>query len=99
MPKLLKAVQAALELAPTDVDSAKRGADIIKRTLSNLGSGAIGLAELRNLYDTGHGKGSKCRGLSARHARFAVSSSAALCMFLMEDYEERSADADASKKR
>ena len=90
VPKLLKAVQGALELAPAEVDSAKRGADIIKRTLSNLGSVAIGLAELRNLYGTGHGKGSKHRGLSARHARLAVSSSAALCMFLMETYEERS---------
>ncbi|MGO4220788.1 abortive infection family protein [Lysobacter sp. TAF61] len=89
VPTLLKAVQGALELAPSGVDSAKRGAAVIKRTLSNLGSIAIGLAELRNLYGTGHGKGSRHRGLSARHARLAVSASAALCTFLMETFEGR----------
>lgn len=91
VPKLLKSVQVALELAPSEIDSAKRGAEIIKRTLSNLGSVAIGILELRNLYGTGHGKGSTHRGLSVRHARLAVSSSAALCMFLLETYEERNA--------
>ena len=89
VPKLLKSVQAALELAPSDVHSQKKGADTIKRTLSNLGSVAIGIAELRNLYGTGHGKGSRHKGLTVRHARLAVSSSAALCMFLLETYEAR----------
>jgi hypothetical protein len=89
IPKLLKATQAALELAPSGVHAEKRGADIIKRTLSNLSSVAIGVAELRNLYGTGHGKGRSYKGLSVRHARLAVSSSAALCMFLLETYEAR----------
>ena len=89
IPQLLKAVQTALELAPTDIHAQKKGADVIKRTLSNLGSVAIGIAELRNLYGTGHGKGSNHKGLTVRHARLAVSASAALCMFLLETYEAR----------
>lgn len=89
IPKLLKSTQAALDLAPSGVHAEKRGGDIIKRTLSNLGSVAIGIAELRNLYGTGHGKGRSHKGLSVRHARLAVSASAALCMFLLETYEAR----------
>lgn len=89
IPQLLKAVQTALELAPTDIHAQRKGADIIKKTLSNLGSVAIGIAELRNLYGTGHGKGSSHKGLTTRHARLAVSASAALCMFLLETYEAR----------
>lgn len=89
IPQLLKEVQTALELAPTDIHAQKKGADTIKRTLSNLGSVAIGIAELRNLYGTGHGKGSNHKGLTVRHARLAVSASAALCMFLLETYEAK----------
>jgi hypothetical protein len=86
----LKAVQSALELAPNDAHARKRGAETIRKTLSNLGSVAIGIAELRNLYGTGHGKGRNYMGLTARHAKLAVSSSAALSMFLLETYEARS---------
>ena len=55
----------------------------------HVGSVAIGIAELRNLYGTGHGKGGNHKGLTVRHARLAVSASAALCMFLFETYETR----------
>jgi hypothetical protein len=39
------------------MDAAERGADIIRRTLSKLGAVAIGVAGLRHLYGTRHGKG------------------------------------------
>lgn len=87
--KLLKQVQKVLELAPDDVDSSKKGAEIIKRVLSNLGSVAIGIAELRNLYGSGHGKGKKSQGLSSRHAKLVVGSGTTLCAFLLETYEYR----------
>jgi len=89
IPQLLKLVQKGLELAPNDVDSAKRGTDIIRKTLSNLSGVVLGIAELRNLYGTGHGKGRAHKGLSDRHARLAVSASAALCVFLLETFEAR----------
>lgn len=89
VPQLLKLVQTELELAPREIDSAKRGAETIRRTLSNLGAIVLGVAELRNLYGTGHGKGRAHRGLGVRHARLAVSSAAALCMFLLETHAER----------
>ena len=88
IPALLKKVQKSLELAPEDIDGAKRGADTIKRVLSNLGSVAIGVAELRNLYGTGHGR-SKRRAVDPRLARLVVGSAGTLCRFLLETYEAR----------
>jgi Abortive infection C-terminus len=89
IPKLLKQVQKVLELAPDDVDGSKKGAEIIKRVLSNLGSVAVGIAELRNLYGSGHGKGQKSQGLSSRHAKLVVGSGTTLCVFLLDTYEHR----------
>jgi hypothetical protein len=90
IPKLLKQVQKVLELAPEEVDSSKKGAEIIKRVLSNLGSVALGIAELRNLYGSGHGKGQKISGLKARHAKLVVGAGTTLCVFLLDTYEHHS---------
>ena len=89
IPKLLKKVQKVLKLAPDDVDESRRGSDIIKKVLNNLGSVAVGIAELRNLYGSGHGKGEKIH-ITSRHAKLVVSSGTALCNFLLETYELRS---------
>jgi Abortive infection C-terminus len=89
IPKLLKQVQKILELAPEEVDNSKRGADIIKKVLSNLGSVAVGIAELRNLYGSGHGRGEQPKGLTPRHAKLVVGAGTALCSFLLETYEHR----------
>lgn len=92
LPTLLKKVQKGLDLVPAEVDEAKRGADTIKKVLSNLGAIAIGVAELRNLYGTGHGKGTAARGLTPRHAKLVAASGAALCRFLLETFELREGD-------
>lgn len=89
IPQLLKAVQKGLELAPDDIEDAKRGSDTIRRTLSNLGQIVVGISELRNLYGTGHGHHAGYRGLGSRHARLVVGAGAALCIFLLETYEQR----------
>lgn len=89
IPKLLKQVQKLLELAPEEVDNAKKGADIIKKILNNLSSVAVGIAELRNLYGSGHGRGQQPKGLTARHAKLVVGAGTTLCSFLLETYEYR----------
>lgn len=89
IPQLLKAVQKSLELAPEDIADSRRGADIIRRTLSNLGQIVVGISELRNLYGTGHGRHATSRGLGPRHARLVVGAGATLCVFLLETYEHR----------
>ncbi len=87
IPKLLKQVQKALDLVPEGVDDAKKGAEIIKVLLSNLGQVVIKVAELRNLYGTGHGKDKKRTGLNERHARLTVGAGVTLSTFLLETFE------------
>jgi len=74
---------------PEGIADAVKGAETIKRVLSNLGSIVYGLAELRNLYGSGHGRSGPLRGLTPRHARLAVSSAGALCTFLLETHDAR----------
>lgn len=85
---LTKETLKELKLVPEGIPDATRGADVIKRLLSNLGTIGNGLAELRGLYGTGHGKHGSTTGLGARHAKLAVGAAATLCVFLFETHEE-----------
>lgn len=87
--KLVKESRKALGLIPESIPNSAKGADSIRRLLSNLGNVAQGLGELRNLYGTGHGRGGATKGLSARHARLAVGAAATLSTFLFETHLER----------
>lgn len=87
--QLVKSVRSALGLLPEAIPNQAKGSETIRRLLNNLGSVAQGLAELRNLYGTGHGKSGTARGLSPRHARLAVGSAGALATFLLETHYER----------
>lgn len=86
---LVKRTRKALKLVPDNIPDSAKGAEIIRRLLSNLGTIAQGLGELRNLYGTGHGKKAKSKGLLARHARLAVSSASCLATFLFETHKEK----------
>lgn len=92
LPELLKTTRSTLRLLPDDIPQAARGASTIKRLLSSLGQIGSGLAELRNLYGSGHGRPARAKGLSARHARFAVGAVATLVQFLFDTHRERKAD-------
>ncbi len=94
MPALVKAVLKALRLVPEGIPDAAKGAESIKRTLSSLGQITQGLAELRKLYGTGHGRSSSHRGLNARHARLAVAAAAAFVEFVVATYKARMAELD-----
>jgi hypothetical protein len=85
---LTKETLKALKLVPEGIPDAVRGADVIKRLLSNLGTIGNGLAELRGLYGTGHGKHGSATGLSARHAKLAVGAAVTLTVFLFETHKE-----------
>lgn len=87
--QLVKETRKALGLIPESIPNSAKGAESIRRLLSNLGSVAQGLNELRNLYGTGHGKGGDMKGLSPRHARLAVGAAATLVTFLFETHMER----------
>lgn len=85
---LTKETLKELKLVPEGVPDAARGADVIKRLLSNLGTIGNGLAELRGLYGTGHGKHGSTTGLSTRHAKLAVGAAATLTVFLFETHQD-----------
>lgn len=87
--KLVKEARKTLGLVPESIPNSAKGAESIRRLLSNLGNVAQGLAELRNLYGTGHGKHGSSSGLSPRHARLAVGAAATLATFLFETHVER----------
>jgi len=86
---LVKQVRIKLELLPENIHEKAKGAETIKRLLNNLGVAAQGLAELRGLYGTGHGKVAGASGLQPRHARLAVGAATTLGMFFFETYQHR----------
>jgi hypothetical protein len=86
MPRLVREVAGALELIPKGIEAESKAKDTVKRLLSNLASVSDGLAELRNLHGTGHGKIAAAEGLELRHARLAVGAAATLATFLFETH-------------
>lgn len=88
LPKLTKETLRSLKLLPDQIPDSARGVDSIRRLLSNLGSIGHSLAEIRNLYGTGHGKHARAKALKPRHARLAVGAAATLASFLFETHRE-----------
>lgn len=88
IPALTKETLKELKLVPDGVPDSARGSDVIKRLLHNLGTIGNGLAELRGLYGTGHGKDGKTQGVKPRHAKLAVGAAATLTTFLFETHKE-----------
>jgi hypothetical protein len=91
LPALVKLVRVQLELLPDNVHEKAKGADTIKAILASLGTTAQGLAELRGLYGTGHGKAASTTGLQPRHARLAVGAATTLGVFFYETWQYRKA--------
>lgn len=88
LPQLVKLVAKNLKLTPDDVTDADAVGQTLRRLLGNLGSVTYGVAELRNLHGTGHGRVANNRGLSTRHAKLAVGAAAALVVFLLDTHRE-----------
>ena len=87
--ELVKATTKCLKLAPSDIPEAARGADLVKKTLHSLAAIVGNMAELRNLYGTGHGKSGKAKGLDPRHARLVAGAASTLATFLWDTFERR----------
>lgn len=89
LPQLTKLVTKELRLVPGGISDEAKGADTIRLILRNLTALTNYLAELRNLYGSGHGRDGKHTGLEARHARLAVGAAVAFIDFITETYEQR----------
>jgi hypothetical protein len=97
LPKLVKLVMKELKLLPDDIPDAAKGANSIKRLLSNLASTVQGLAEVRNLYGSGHGKYGRRSSVKPRHAKLAVGAATTLVVFLYETHVEHQGGGDATE--
>lgn len=87
--RLVKETRASLSLLPADIPDTAKGSKTMKVMLNNLATLVQGLAELRNLYGTGHGRHGGVNPIQPRHARLAVGSAATLVTFLFETHAER----------
>jgi Abortive infection C-terminus len=63
----------------------------MKHILGGLGQIAAGMAELRNLYGTGHGRGQRIKGLKTRHAEFAARAAIAYTAFVLDTVNDPTA--------
>ena len=91
-PDVLPLVRRAMEelkMVPEGIPDEAKGAKTIKALLGNLATMSQSLAELRNLYGTGHGKHGRAKGLTPRHARLAVGAAATLTNFLFDAHQEK----------
>lgn len=88
LPQLAKKVFKSLKLVPEDIPEAAKGAQTIRVLLSNLATVVQGVAEIRSLYGTGHGKEGRAKGVSPRHAKLAVGAASALVTFIFETHLE-----------
>jgi hypothetical protein len=86
---LLKRAQKELDLDPKAVTDDTPGKETIKRVLSSLGQIVAGVAEVRNLYGTGHGR-HRSRALEIAHARLVVNAAITIATFILEVADERS---------
>lgn len=91
IPELVHQVLDHLDLVAKNIPDDKKGAKAIRRVLGSLSQVVQGLAELRNLYGSGHGRRPGERGLSARHAKLCAGAASTLSTFLMETAVQRRA--------
>lgn len=92
LPELVRLVAKQLRLLPDDIADHAKGAKLIKVLLSNLTQIPLGLAELRGLYGSGHGRAGNYGGLEVRHARLAVGAAVTFIDFVTSTYHQRTRD-------
>lgn len=86
--KLTGKTLGVLNLVPDTILGTDKTSENIKAVLVNLRGIPIKLAEIRNLYGSGHGKSASFKGLETRHAKLAVGCSVTFVTFLWDTYEE-----------
>ena len=71
-----------------EVEEEEEAVESSRKVLGSLAGITQGLAELRNLYGTGHGR-ARTSGILPRHAMLMVGASATIARFMMATYEDR----------
>ena len=87
--RLISETEKLLHISAKQVDENAPAAKHVKKLLGSLHGVAIGVAEFRNEFGSGHGKSASFRAAPVRHAKLAVGCSLTLCEYLWETYEWR----------
>jgi hypothetical protein len=80
----VKDAQIALGIHPSSRATGPDSNDAVKKILGSVTGVAIGVAELRNRYGTGHGAAGQRVGLSTRHAHLAVNAAFTWCQLMLD---------------
>lgn len=96
LPQLVKAAMKHLDLSKESIPEAAKGSKSILQALGGMSQIVHAVAELRNLYGTGHGKLASRKAVGPRHARLVVGSASTLAVFLLETLHERRSEATDS---
>ena len=91
LPQLVRAAEEALHLHPQQATGTPDGSGGVRRILGAAISITSGIAELRNAYGTGHGRGGRVPGLGTRHANLAVNGARLWCQFMLDTLSDPAA--------
>ena len=86
VPQLVKLTMKQLKLTPEDIPNGDRGSDSVRRILGSLSTITQGVAEIRNLFGTGHGRIAGSEGLTSIHAKLVVGAASSVAVFLLETH-------------
>jgi hypothetical protein len=87
LPKLVYLTLEEVKAVPT-VDTGIKTNKLVKKTLGTLSTLTQCIAELRNLYGTGHGKNASAVSLEPWHATLAVNAATTLALFFYQSHEK-----------
>jgi len=87
--QLAKAALKELKLTPDDIKDNEKVTISARKILGSLSAIVQGMAELRNIYGSGHGKHGKFKGLPPRYAKLASGAASTFVTFLFETYSEK----------
>lgn len=91
MRPLLKKAQRSVGVWDGNTNLGPDKIQAVRQILNGASNVALGLAELRNSYRTGHGPGSLRSGLEQRHAELAVNAARLWCDMMLTTYASESA--------
>ena len=91
MRPLLKKAQQSVGLTKGNLNLGPDKLQAVRQILNGATNIAVGLAELRNSYGTGHGPGHLRSGLEQRHAELAVNAARLWCEMVLKTYASESA--------
>ena len=78
-----------LKLTPNTISDDNPVSSQLRAICGNLRGIVTKLAEIRNVYGSGHGKEDEFKGLEERHAQLAVGCSATFCLFVWNTWKKQ----------